>query len=359
MDINTVTKWSAIMHRYVKTLSLILTTVSAVLWMQAATALPFYTGIVVLGDSLSDTGNSEILTPGGDIPGTDFTYGDNGRFTNGPVWAEYLSDLLGTGPLTPSRSGGNNYAHGGAQIDATPGPTTGLVVQYQQWLSDTGGVADPSKLYVVAAGSNDVMSVPLDATPAQVAGFISERLTTYYAILTGMISHGATDIVVPNLGNLGRTPEALNSGVPALVTGLVSFWNVSFSAMLDQLLVPPTVNLYQVDMFAATEHVFATPEAYGFYNTTNPCSTVVGGVESSCANPDSYIFWDRLHPTTAAHKFLADAAFSQIVADNLHPVPVPPTLTLIVIGLLGIGWRQRRYRWIARRSRLSSYFSRA
>lgn len=329
-------------RKTLKNFKLILVTLSAALWVQSVNAIPFYSGMIVFGDSLSDTGNSAIVTPGGDIPGTDFTYGDNGRFTNGPVWAEYLSDRLNTGPLTPSRSGGNNYAHGGAQIDATPAPTTGLVVQYQQWLADTPGIADPSKLYIVAAGSNDVLSVPLDANPAEAADFISERLSTYYGILSGIIALGATDILVPNLANLGRTPAAASTGSPALATELAAFWNASFAAMLDQLLLPPTVNLYRVDMFAATEQIFAKPETYGFQNTTDACSSVSNGVETSCANPESYIFWDQLHPTTAAHRLLADAAYRQMIADNPHPIPAPPAMSLFAIGLLGMWLRQRR-----------------
>lgn len=330
------------MHRFLKPLQLTMITVSAALWIQGASALPLYSGIVVLGDSLSDTGNSEILTPGGDIPGTDYTYGDNSRFTNGPVWLEYLSDRLGAGPLIPSRSGGDNYAHGGAQIDANPGPTTGLLVQYQQWLTDTGGVADPGKLYVVAAGSNDLQSIPLDATPAQVGAFIGERLNAYYGLLSGMIALGATDILVPNLSNLGRTPLAAATGTSALATELTLLWNFSFAAMLDQLLAPPTVNLYRVDLFSATEQVFAMPEAFGFQNTTSPCSIVVDGVEISCADPDSYVFWDFVHPTTAAHQLMADAAFRQMVADNPNPVPAPAALSLLLTGLLTLWWRQRR-----------------
>lgn len=342
MFVRTVIKHRAPIHQSLKSLKLTLTIVCAALWAQGASALPFYSGMVVFGDSLSDTGNSAIITPGGDIPGTDFTYGDNGRFSNGPVWVEYLSNRLGTGPLTPSRSGGNNYAHGGAQIDATPVPTTGLVVQYQQWFADTLGVADPGKLYVVAAGSNDLLSVPLDATPAEVAAFFGERLSTYYGLLSGMIALGVTDILVPNLPNLGRTPEAASTGAPALVTELVAFWNASFSTMLDQLLVPPTVKLYRVDMFSDIEQIFALSEAYGFDNTTSACSTVVDGVETSCANPDSYVFWDQLHPTTAGHRLLADAAFRQMSAENPHLIPAPPALGLFAIGLLAVWWRQRR-----------------
>src|SRR5436309_9998384 len=60
--------------------------------------------IVVLGDSLSDTGNA-------------------GRFSNGPVWVEYLARSLGLA-LTPSQAGGFNFAIGGARLDALSGPSS-------------------------------------------------------------------------------------------------------------------------------------------------------------------------------------------------------------------------------------------
>src|SRR3954468_5021943 len=58
--------------------------------------------LVVFGDSLSDTGNA-------------------GRFSNGPVWVEYLADRLGL-TLSPSQRGGSNFAVGGARLDSRSGP---------------------------------------------------------------------------------------------------------------------------------------------------------------------------------------------------------------------------------------------
>jgi phospholipase/lecithinase/hemolysin len=44
-----------------------------------------------------------------------------------------------------------------------------------------------------------------------------------------------------------------------------------------------------------------------------------------------YLFWDDKHPTTAAHKIIANAAF-----DALKPVPESsPLFGLLVVGTVG------------------------
>lgn len=55
-----------------------------------AGSMPF-SRIVAFGDSLSDIGNFYRLT-GGVLPPPPY---DNGRFSNGPLWIEYLADDLG------------------------------------------------------------------------------------------------------------------------------------------------------------------------------------------------------------------------------------------------------------------------
>ena len=77
--------------------------------------------MVVLGDSLSDQGNlffatsdlgqAFLLPP---IPAADHYY--MGRFSNGENYAGLLAQKLGI-TLTPSESGGSNYAFGGARTD--------------------------------------------------------------------------------------------------------------------------------------------------------------------------------------------------------------------------------------------------
>ena len=46
-----------------------------------------YTGLYAFGDSLTDTGNTSLAS-GGASPGPAYF---NGRYSNGPVWVEYLA----------------------------------------------------------------------------------------------------------------------------------------------------------------------------------------------------------------------------------------------------------------------------
>jgi hypothetical protein len=79
----------------------------------SAQALPTFDQIVVFGDSLSDNGNA-------------------GRASDGPVWVEHLATRFGF-MLEPSRTGGSNFAVGGARLDPRPG-TTSLRAQASAYL---------------------------------------------------------------------------------------------------------------------------------------------------------------------------------------------------------------------------------
>ena len=77
-----------------------------------AGASPFgYSGLVVFGDSLSDSGNA-------------------GRYSNGPVWVERIATRIGA-ELRPSEEGGANFAVGGAR---THGGATALRAQADAFL---------------------------------------------------------------------------------------------------------------------------------------------------------------------------------------------------------------------------------
>ena len=73
------------------------------------------TGIVSFGDSFSDVGNDSLASNGAYPPASAYY---NGRFSNGPIWLDYLAKDLGVAAPTPSLAGGANYAFGGAQTGA-------------------------------------------------------------------------------------------------------------------------------------------------------------------------------------------------------------------------------------------------
>ena len=140
-------------------------------WLAGA---PPYDALYAFGDSLTDTGRE---------PAEAFLHYD-GRWSNGPLWVEYLSVRLGF-PYNPS----NNFAHSGAQTDDTFGQVADFVPAN----------IDQS-LFVVWAGGNDFLQeydrywfndAGWDRQIAYSVGNLSNAVIALY-------SKGARFILVPN-----------------------------------------------------------------------------------------------------------------------------------------------------------------
>ena len=72
-------------------------------------------------------------------------------------------------------------------------------------------------------------------------------------------------------------------------------------------------------------------------NVTDACTSQ--NDFTACSNPDSFVYWDGVHPTTATHQVIAAAALNA-----LQPVPVPASLPLAVGGMLMLRGVARRRR---------------
>ena len=124
---------------------------------------------------------------------------------------------------------------------------------------------------------------------------------------------------------------------------------MSFNQLLDISLraLETTLNgldIIAFDTFSALNDIVTDPSRHGLSNTTDRCYTgddlgFTGG-GSICANPDQYLFWDGIHPTSAVHGILGRQMF---VA-----VPEPGTLALLCAGLLGAGLFGRKVALSAR-----------
>ena len=197
------------------------------------------------------------------------------------------------------------------------------------------GPVDPGALFFVWGGANDLFINPSAAT---VGGAIS-NLATIINMLYGI---GARQFLVPNLPDLSLTPSGLSlspaerAGLQALSIG----FNAGLAGALDGLSVLPGIDIELFDTFGLFNAILANPGAFGFSTTSTPC--VTGNLQdggSVCADPSSYVFWDSVHPTTAAHQVLGNA-FAAAVAE---PIPEPASLALLGLGIgLAVAARRRR-----------------
>lgn len=303
-----------------------------------------FSDIYIFGDSLSDTGNTRATVPLGSLgPIAALAgYGPNGRFSNGILWHEYLSQSLGL-PTSRSTAGGNNFAYGGARINNDSGVSTGVLNQYNQYLGRVGSAGfDADALYIAWAGGNDMRDLVGAANPLLA---ITATIANLQFMLTDMITRGATTLLIPNLPNLGSIPEFASGALSSAGSEVSMLWNSTLEYMLIDLAKQTTAQIYMLDVFNIFDSILANPAAEGFTNTTDECRSVTGGLfasERSCANASRYVFWDEIHPTTAAHGVLGREALVLLQSGQTvyQQVPAPASVVLLICGLLLI---TRRY----------------
>ena len=251
--------------------------------MSAATSS--YDAIYVFGDSYCDVGNIFLATGGAEPPAPYY----NGRFSNGPIWIEHVAGGLGL-PMTPSLTGGTDYAFGGAFATAPqtiPGGTIPSVPQQVElYLSQHGGKADPNALYVIEGGGNDILDATggsPDALGFQIATAIAESELL-------LRRAGAKRFVIPNLFDVGLIPAGQANAAFDHTAVLAANKYLNELLALEQLL--EGIHILRLDVFSLLNSLEADPTHYGFTNITSPCLTT-----TICSDPDHTFFWDTHHPT--------------------------------------------------------------
>ena len=325
------------------------------LWLlPLSTSVNAFSSLFVFGDSLSDTGNAFLATGeiqevpfGGLLPNNAYS---SGRFSNGPVWVEYLADDMGLS-AEPFLGGGTNFAFGGALTGPQPtlpeSASPSLIEQLG--LSQIGDVS-PDALYIVYGGGNDARGAAqqmMGGEEAQAIATVEQGVTNLTQLVGFLASSGATNFLIPNLPDLGLTPEATRG--PVGLAEASTTVSTEFNTLLEQALLPfqnePTLNLTEVDAFEFTRNIIDSPENFGLpasFNTTEPCIEPA----SVCDNPDEHFFYDGIHPTTVGHREFAQVASQQLqpIPEPLQPVPEPSTLVgSLAVGLAAI-WRRRKQR---------------
>ena len=280
------------------------------------------TGIVAFGDSLSDNGNAAFAL-GGTLPGNyapnAFTDGTNTTpGTNGPlgVWVDQFAAKAGLPDPQPFLSNplsGTNVAVGLAHTgSADPQDISNQVSTF----SAAHPFGIPSNaLYTIWGGANDLLDMVNDPKTA------ADNLYSNILTLSG---EGAKFFLWLNLPQLGDVPVVKAQG-PAAIAALNAAssafnaeWTVDLSNLQSQ-----GINVVGLNIGSLFSQIIADPTAFGLQNAT-------GSAQGQAVDPNKFLFWDGLHPTTAGHALVADFAF-----DNLA-TPEPFSAGLALMGLFGV-----------------------
>ncbi|KPW25427.1 Outer membrane autotransporter barrel [Pseudomonas cannabina pv. alisalensis] len=307
----------------------------------SAAAAPYST-MVVFGDSLADAGQ---------FPDTAGPRGSTLRFTNrvgptyqdgsGEVFSLNSSTLIGrmlrvpAGDLAASTSpvnaalgapDGNNWAVGGYRTDqildsinsqsTVVDPNSGTLLRSRTGYLPTNSFrADPNALYYLTGGGNDFLQGRV--LSASSAGQAANQLADSAQALQ---QAGARYIMVWLLPDIGRTPALSGTPLASATSALSAAFNqqlVSRLAQINAQIIPLNVPLL-------ISETLAEPARFGFDPNENLVSTcfsgnncresTTNGRSSATPNPSRLFFNDRVHPTEAGQRLLADYAYSLLSA---------------------------------------------
>ncbi|HLH52835.1 MAG TPA: SGNH/GDSL hydrolase family protein [Verrucomicrobiae bacterium] len=258
-----------------------------------------FTSLVAFGDSYTDTGR---------LPSSPPNYW-NGRFSNGPLWIEYMSQMLGF-----AYDHANNYAVSGSESDEL-----GIQINNYPGTTDSDNV-----LFAIWSGNNDFgnhLNIGYND-----AGWNNQINSVISSLLTAsdlLYQKGARNILLFNLVDLTRVPYILNAypaSFRSYVAAKIQTFNVTLANDLPAFRNShPGLNLYLVDIHNDVNYLLDSYSNLGFTKASVDALDDPNLSDTSFSGPGAdYVFWDSEHPTTKTHGLLAKWIFL------LLPNPTPP-----------------------------------
>lgn len=315
------------------------------------------TCLLVFGDSSVDSGNNNALntTMKSNFPpyGKDF-FGKRptGRFTNGRLATDFVAEAIGYRKVIPPFLDPNlkpedlpygvSFASAATGFDDYTAEVSNVLsvskqleyfAHYKIHLRKLVGEARAefivrNALYLVSMGTNDFLqnyflepTRPKQFSLQQYENFLLNRFTRD---IEAMHRLGARRLIVVGVLPLGCVPlmktiRNQNTCVESLNSVAYTF-NAKISQRLDSLKKKLGLQVASVDVYGMIQRAVANPKKYGFVEGSKGCvgtGTIEYGDlckgESTCSDPNQYVFWDSVHPTEKMYKLIADEAIEAVV----------------------------------------------
>ena len=312
------------------------------------TILPSISDLIIFGDSLSDMGNAKSSL---NVPDTPPYW--QGRFSNGPVWVEYLSDSYGVSTTVGTgSSSGDNRAFGGSQTGSGYSyvllPNVGT--QINTYLANVQSSIPSGTVVSLWAGGNDFLYGSANSN----------------VIIANMESHirqlelvGATELIIPNLPPLELTPEvqSRSQNQQSNIRSEVISYNQKLNSLLNNLTIELSITIHTIDTWTIFNDILQNKEALGFTDTQNAAcrggSTLLPLPICDNGDPvspraDEFLFFDKAHPTRVMHRFIGHYGIEKIgspdtdgdmIIDSEDSCAWTQNMTLVDSN--GCSWEQR------------------
>ncbi|KAL6839714.1 hypothetical protein ACP4OV_030402 [Aristida adscensionis] len=319
--------------------------------------------IIVFGDSTVDTGNNNdvpsIIKSNFPPYGRDYYGGiPTGRFSNGRVIIDFISEAFGLPPSVPSYLGNNDtieqlatgvcFASGGTGLDdltaelllAIPiGQQLEYFKEYKEKLKLSKGESVANEiiaqaLYIFSIGNNDV-GVNYFLLPVRRAQFTPTEYVTYLigiadAAVRSAYEAGARKIQLIGILPVGCVPamRTVNLEAPGQCDEAFNQLAMSYNSELQELAsklngdLPGVLIVYADQLYSIVSNIITNPLDYGFQNVAQGCCGT-GLIELSflcaldqpllCQDDDKYVWFDSVHPSERTHKIVANEILKTVL----------------------------------------------
>jgi phospholipase/lecithinase/hemolysin len=269
--------------------------------------------VVVFGDSLVDAGNVHLVTGGRRAAAAQGYVA--GRFTNGFTFADRIAAAVEGRVTSPSRSGGNNYAYGGARALADEDGIPDAMAQVEEWRKSRRR-ADPRTLFILAFGGNDLRRPR--GSGADAPSYRHRVARSYAGAVRTLFASGARTVLVTG----APIPSAAGADLQRRL-----------DAEFDRLHLAAGQRLLRYDFLPLWRRLLDDAPRLGFrpWTAQAAASAAMPGAKGHAgddclrdrAQPGGcagYVLFDRVHPTAAVHALIA----GDIAGRLKLPVAEPP-----------------------------------
>ncbi|KAL5735043.1 hypothetical protein ACOSP7_032904 [Xanthoceras sorbifolium] len=301
--------------------------------------------IPIFGDSTVDTSNNnyiKTLAKGNYLPyGQDFPGPiPTGRFSNGKLVPDFIASAPGikeTVPpfLDPDLSDDEllsdvSFASGGSGLDdlttvaSKAIPISKQIKLFRDYIRRIKGIV---VWFYFSAATNDFIinfyDIPIRRLEFTVSGYQDFLLDKLQSFVKDLYELGCLTVIIAGLPPIGCLPiqMTLKFENPSNRKCLkdqnsdAQSYNHKLSKLLNQLQpLFPYSKIVFADVYQPLIDMIDHPHKYGVVETKRGCCGS-GLIETvylcnpttpTCGKPSQFLFWDSIHPTQSAYKFLTD-----------------------------------------------------